>query len=98
MKRTARKQPGGVGSSRSGGDEQGSLMDEEWGMSSESEYAPSETGSNTEDTVSMVDKSCEAVGGSSSEGDDAEKVHADSAEGRGKGGKSEEEEGTHNGG
>ncbi|KAJ8442944.1 hypothetical protein Cgig2_019517 [Carnegiea gigantea] len=49
------------------------------------EYAPSETGSSTEDTVSMVDESCEAVGGSSSEGDDAEEVHADSAGGSEKG-------------
>jgi len=60
-------------------------MDEEWGMSSGSEYAPSETGSNTEDTVSMVDESYEAVAGSSSEGDDAEEVYADSAEGSGTG-------------
>ncbi|KAJ8434227.1 LOW QUALITY PROTEIN: hypothetical protein Cgig2_005906 [Carnegiea gigantea] len=44
-----------------------------------SEYAPSKTGTSTEDTVSMVDESCEAVGGSSSEGDDVEEVHADSA-------------------
>ncbi|KAJ8425342.1 hypothetical protein Cgig2_032271 [Carnegiea gigantea] len=76
---------GGTGSSHSGGGQQGSLMDEEWGMSSRSEYAPSETGSSTEDTVSMVDERCEAVGGSSGEGDDAEEVHADSPEGSGKG-------------
>ncbi|KAJ8449610.1 hypothetical protein Cgig2_005632 [Carnegiea gigantea] len=42
-------------------------------------------GSSTEGTVSMVDESCEAVGGSSSKGEDAEEVHADSAEGSGKG-------------
>ena len=67
IKRTVGKGPGRAGSSRSGGGQQGSLMDEEWRMSSRSEYAPSETGSSTEDTVSMMDKSCEAVGGSSSE-------------------------------
>ncbi|KAJ8427786.1 hypothetical protein Cgig2_032845 [Carnegiea gigantea] len=60
-------------------------MDEEWGMSSGSEYVPSEIGSSMEDTVSMVDESCEAVGGSGSEGDDAEEVHADSAAGSGNG-------------
>ncbi|KAJ8430879.1 hypothetical protein Cgig2_011342 [Carnegiea gigantea] len=76
---------GGAGSSRSEGGQQGSLMDEEWGMSSRSEYASSKTGSSTKDTVSMVDESCEAVGGSSSDGDDAEEVHANSAEGSGKG-------------
>ncbi|KAJ8434762.1 hypothetical protein Cgig2_019687 [Carnegiea gigantea] len=54
-------------------------------MSSGSEYAPSEMGSSTEDTVSMMDESCEAVGGSSSEDNDAEEVHADSDEGSGKG-------------
>ncbi|KAJ8434095.1 hypothetical protein Cgig2_005774 [Carnegiea gigantea] len=75
----------GVGPSRSGGAQLGSVMDEEWGMSSGGEYAPSEMGSSMEDTVSMVDESCEAVRGSSSEGDDAEEVHADSAEGSGKG-------------
>ncbi|KAJ8435706.1 hypothetical protein Cgig2_002663 [Carnegiea gigantea] len=75
----------GAGSSHSGGAQPGSVMDEEWGMSPGSEYAPSETGHSTENTVSMVNKSCEAVGGSSSEGDDAEEVHADSAEGSGKG-------------
>ncbi|KAJ8431690.1 hypothetical protein Cgig2_006546 [Carnegiea gigantea] len=71
----------GVGSSHSGGVQLGSVMDEEWGMSSGSEHAPLEMGSSTEDTVSMVDESCEAVGGSSSEGDDAKEVYADSAEG-----------------
>ncbi|KAJ8425386.1 hypothetical protein Cgig2_018475 [Carnegiea gigantea] len=71
MKRAAGKQQG-VGSSRSGGGQQGSLIDEEWGMPSGSEYVPSETGSSTEDTVSMVDESCEAVGGFSNESDDAE--------------------------
>ncbi|KAJ8423572.1 hypothetical protein Cgig2_013325 [Carnegiea gigantea] len=75
----------GAGSSCSEGGQQGSLMDEEWGMSSGSEYVPSETGSSIEDTVSMVDESCEAVGGSSSKGDDAEEVHADSTEDSGKG-------------
>jgi len=59
-------------------------MDEEWGMSSGSEYAPSEIGGSTEDTVSMVDESCKAVGGSSSEGDDTEEVDANSVEGSGK--------------
>ena len=54
-------------------------------MSSGSEYATLDVGSSTEDTVSMVDESCEAVGGSCSEGDDAEEVYADSAEGSGKG-------------
>ncbi|KAJ8435238.1 hypothetical protein Cgig2_015641 [Carnegiea gigantea] len=62
----------GAGSSRSGGAQPGFVMDEEWEMSLGSKYAPSETGSSMEDTVSMVDKSCEAVGGSSSEGDNAE--------------------------
>ncbi|KAJ8427981.1 hypothetical protein Cgig2_017468 [Carnegiea gigantea] len=75
----------GAGLSLSEGAQPGSMMDEEWGMSSRSEYAPSETGSSTEDTVSMVDESCEAIGGSSSEGNDVEEVHADSAEGSGKG-------------
>ncbi|KAJ8430890.1 hypothetical protein Cgig2_003883 [Carnegiea gigantea] len=75
-----------VGLLHSGGGEQGALMDEGWGMSSRSEYAPSEMGSSAEDTISMVDESCEAVGGLSSEGDDAEEVHANSAEGSGKGG------------
>ncbi|KAJ8429597.1 hypothetical protein Cgig2_008827 [Carnegiea gigantea] len=75
----------GTGSSRSGGAEQGSLMDEEWGMSSRSEYAPSEMGSSTEGTVSIVDESCEAIGGSSSEAKDAKEVHVDSAKGSGKG-------------
>ncbi|KAJ8422394.1 LOW QUALITY PROTEIN: hypothetical protein Cgig2_028209 [Carnegiea gigantea] len=56
-------------------------MDEEWGMSLGSEYVPSEMGSSTDSTVSMVDGSCEAVGGSSSGGEDAKEVHADSAEG-----------------
>jgi len=60
-------------------------MAKEWGMSSGSEYVPSETGSSTEDTISLADESCEVVGGSSSEGDDAEEVHADGAEGSGKG-------------
>ncbi|KAJ8435883.1 hypothetical protein Cgig2_010916 [Carnegiea gigantea] len=50
----------------------GSIMDEEWGMSLGSEYVPSETRASTEDTVSMVDESCEPVGGSGSEDDDAE--------------------------
>jgi len=50
-------------------------MDEEWGMPS---------GGSTEDIVSMVDESCDAIEGSSSEGDDAEEVHANSAEGSGK--------------
>ncbi|KAJ8431232.1 hypothetical protein Cgig2_020777 [Carnegiea gigantea] len=54
-------------------------------MPSGSEYVPSEMRSSTEDTVSMVDESCEAVGGSSSKGDDAEEVHADSAKGSAKG-------------
>ncbi|KAJ8432413.1 LOW QUALITY PROTEIN: hypothetical protein Cgig2_013827 [Carnegiea gigantea] len=75
----------GAGSSGSGGGQQGSLMDKEWGMSTGSKYAPWEIGSSTEGTVSMVDESCEAVGGSSSKGNDTKKVHADSAEGNGKG-------------
>ena len=54
-------------------------------MSSGSEHASSEIGNSTEDTVSMVDESCEAVAGLNSEGDDAKEVHADSAEGSGKG-------------
>ena len=93
----------GVGSSPSGGAQPGSVMDEEWGMSSGSEYVPLEMGSSTEDTVSMADKSCEVVGASSSEGDDAEEVHADSAKGSGEG-KSQKRrreptmEGTHGGG
>ncbi|KAJ8425359.1 hypothetical protein Cgig2_032875 [Carnegiea gigantea] len=53
-------------------------------MRSEECYAPPKTGSSTEDTISMVSESCEAVGGSSSEGDDAEEIHADSTEGSGK--------------
>ncbi|KAJ8425902.1 hypothetical protein Cgig2_012670 [Carnegiea gigantea] len=60
-------------------------MDEEWGMSSGSEYAPSEAGSSMKDTVSMVDESCESIGGSGSEGDDTEEVHADSVGVSGKG-------------
>ncbi|KAJ8443110.1 hypothetical protein Cgig2_030878 [Carnegiea gigantea] len=75
----------GAGLSRSGGAQLGSMMDEEWGMSSGSEYASSEMGSSTEDTVSMVDESCETVRGSSSEGDDVEGIHVDNAEGSGKG-------------
>ncbi|KAJ8427795.1 hypothetical protein Cgig2_032854 [Carnegiea gigantea] len=63
----------------------GFVMVKEWGTSLGSEYVPLETGSNTEDTVSMVDESCEAIEGSSSKGDDAEEVHADSVEGSGKG-------------
>jgi len=61
-------------------------MDKEWEMSSGSKYAPSKTRNSTEGTASMVDDSCEAVGSLSSEGEDAEEVHADSAEvvGRGK--------------
>jgi len=54
-------------------------------MSSASEYVSSETGISTEDTISMVDESCKAIGGSSSKGDEAEKEHADSAEGNRKG-------------
>jgi len=61
-----------------------SVMDEELGMSSGSEYVPSETGTNTEGTISMVEESYEPFGGSGSEGDDAEEVHVDSAEGSGK--------------
>ncbi|KAJ8427850.1 hypothetical protein Cgig2_012550 [Carnegiea gigantea] len=83
MKRSTGKRQG-AGSSRSGGAQLGSVMDEEWGISSGSEYAPSETGSSTEGTVSMVNESCEAIRGSSSESDDAEEVHADNAEGSGK--------------
>jgi len=54
-------------------------------MSSGSEYVPSEMGISAEDTVSLVDESCEAIEGSGSEGNDAEEVHADSSEGSGKG-------------
>ena len=54
-------------------------------MSSGSEYVPSKIGSSMEGTVSMVDKSCEAIRGSGSEGDDAEELYADGAKGIGKG-------------
>ena len=85
MKRSAEKTIWRARLSRSGGAQPGSMMDEEWGMSLGSEYVPLEIGSSIEDTVSMVDESCEAVGGFSSENDDAEEVHADSAEGSRKG-------------
>ncbi|KAJ8427146.1 hypothetical protein Cgig2_005204 [Carnegiea gigantea] len=84
MKRSAGKRRGG-GSSPSGDAQPGSVMDEEWGISLASEYVPLQIRSSTEDTVSMVDESCEAVRGSNCEGDDVEEVHADSAKGSGKG-------------
>ena len=75
----------GAGSLHSGGAQLGSVMDEEWRMSSGSDYVPSEMGANIEGIVSMVDESYKPIGGSSSEDDDAEEVHVDSAEGSGRG-------------
>ena len=54
-------------------------------MSSRSEYVPSKMGNSAKDTASMVDESCKPGGGSGSNGDDAEEVHANSAEGSGRG-------------
>ncbi|KAJ8427790.1 hypothetical protein Cgig2_032849 [Carnegiea gigantea] len=74
----------GAGSSYSGGAQPGSVMDGEWEMSSRSEYVPLETANSTDDTISMVDKSRDAIEGSGSKGDGAEEVHVGRVEGSGK--------------
>ncbi|KAJ8439201.1 hypothetical protein Cgig2_003414 [Carnegiea gigantea] len=71
--------------SRSEGPQKGSVMDEDWEISSGSEFVPSEAGPSTEDTVSLVEGNGEDVGVCGSDSDDTVDIDADSGYGSGKG-------------
>ena len=78
----------GAGSSRTGGPRKGSVMAEDWKTSSGSEFVPSDVGTSSNDSVSLVEESGDDVGVSGSDGDDSDDaahVDADSGDSSGKG-------------
>ncbi|KAJ8439442.1 hypothetical protein Cgig2_021556 [Carnegiea gigantea] len=70
---------------RDQGPRKGSVIDEDWEVSSGSEFLPSKEGASTEDSVLLVDDSGEDVRVFGSDGDDAIDADADSGDGSGKG-------------
>ncbi|KAJ8424514.1 LOW QUALITY PROTEIN: hypothetical protein Cgig2_025776 [Carnegiea gigantea] len=83
--------PKGDGSSCTESPLKGSIMDEEF------EFVPKEAERSMEDSVSLVEETCEDVRVFASDGGDATIINNDSTEDRGKGENLEEEEATNHG-